>query len=79
MDSFPLILHPLEEWEKRKREAGATHAGGDRTVSHAAQNSLNAVIHGKINRPGFTVEKSISKVFPVFIVTGPFSSTKSKE
>ena len=68
---FPFqVPDTLEEWEKRKEllqrrvlVANGLHPMPEKTP-------LNAVIHGKVERPGFTVEKVYFESVPGLHVTG---------
>ena len=60
----------LEEWEKRKEKLVLRMQVATGLFPMPPKTPLNAVIHGKINRPGFTVEKVYFESVPGFYVTG---------
>ena len=60
----------LEEWEKRKEKLVLRMQVATGLYPMPPKTPLNAVIHGKINRPGFTVEKVYFESVPGFYVTG---------
>jgi len=60
----------LEEWEKRKEKLVLHMQVATGLYPMPPKSPLNAVIHGKINRPGFTVEKVYFESVPGFFVTG---------
>ena len=60
----------LEEWEKRKDKLVLRMQVATGLYPMPPKTPLNAVIHGKINRPGFTVEKVYFESVPGFFVTG---------
>ena len=60
----------LEEWEKRKEKLVLQMQVATGLYPMPPKTPLNAVIHGKINRPGFTVEKVYFESVPGFYVTG---------
>ena len=60
----------LEEWEKRKEKLVLRMQVATGLYPMPPKSPLNAVIHGKINRPGFTVEKVYFESVPGFYVTG---------
>ena len=60
----------LEEWEKRKEKLVLRMQVANGLYPMPPKSPLNAVIHGKINRPGFTVEKVYFESVPGFYVTG---------
>ena len=60
----------LEEWEKRKEKLVLRMQVATGLYPMPIKTPLNAVIHGKINRQGFTVEKVYFESVPGFFVTG---------
>ncbi len=60
----------LENWEKRKKKLVLRMQVATGLYPMPPKTPLNAVIHGKINRPGFTVEKVYFESVPGFYVTG---------
>ncbi len=60
----------LEEWEKRKEKLVLRMQVATGLYPMPPKSPLNAIIHGKINRPGFTVEKVYFESVPGFYVTG---------
>ena len=72
----------LEEWKKRKANLTLRLQVATGLYPMPTKTPLNAVIHGKITRPGFTVEKVYFESVPGFFVTGllfrPENSTWSR-
>lgn len=60
----------LEEWKKRKADLTLRLQVATGLYPMPPKTPLNAVIHGKITRPGFTVEKVYFESVPGFFVTG---------
>ena len=60
----------LEEWKKRKADLTLRLQVATGLYPMPTKTPLNAVIHGKITRPGFTVEKVYFESVPGFFVTG---------
>jgi hypothetical protein len=60
----------LEEWKKRKANLTLRLQVATGLYPMPPKTPLNAVIHGKITRPGFTVEKVYFESVPGFFVTG---------
>ena len=60
----------LEEWKKRKANLILRLQVATGLYPMPPKTPLNAVIHGKITRPGFTVEKVYFESVPGFFVTG---------
>ncbi|MEJ6524294.1 MAG: acetylxylan esterase, partial [Opitutales bacterium] len=60
----------LEEWKKRKANLTLRLQVATGLYPMPTKTPLNAVIHGKITRPGFTVEKVYFESVPGFFVTG---------
>ena len=60
----------LEEWKKRKANLILRLQVATGLYPMPPKTPLNAVIHGKITRPGFTVEKEYFESVPGFFVTG---------
>ena len=60
----------LEEWKKRKEKLVLRMQVATGLYPMPPKTPLNAVIHGKINRPGFSVEKVYFESVPGFFVTG---------
>ena len=60
----------LEEWKKRKEKLVLRMQVATGLYPMPPKTPLNAVIHGKISRPGFTVEKVYFESIPGFFVTG---------
>ncbi len=60
----------LEKWEKRKRKLVLRMQVATGLYPMPPKTPLNAVIHGKIKRPGFTVEKVYFESVHGFYVTG---------
>ena len=60
----------LEEWKKRKADLILRLQVATGLYPMPPKTPLNAVIHGKITRPGFTVEKVYFESVPGFFVTG---------
>ena len=68
---FPFDPPPtLEEWKKRKANLILRLQVATGLYPMPPKTPLNAVIHGKITRPGFTVEKVYFESVPGFFVTG---------
>ena len=68
---FPFeVPHTLEEWEKRKELLQRRVLVANGLYPMPEKTPLNAVIHGKVKRPGFTVEKVYFESIPGFHVTG---------
>lgn len=60
----------LKEWETRKEKLVLRMQVATGLYPMPIKTPLNAVIHGKIKRPGFTVEKVYFESVPGFYVTG---------
>ena len=60
----------LEEWKKRKEKLVLRMQVATGLYPMPPKTPLNAVIHGKINRPGFSMEKVYFESVPGFFVTG---------
>ena len=60
----------LKDWEKRKEKLVLRMQVATGLYPMPPKTPLNSVIHGKINRPGFTVEKVFFESVPGFYVTG---------
>jgi len=68
---FPFeVPDTLEEWEKRKELLQRRVLVANGLYPMPEKTPLNAVIHGKVKRPGFTVEKVYFESIPGFHVTG---------
>ena len=68
---FPFeVPDTLEEWEKRKELLQRRVLVANGLYPMPEKTPLNAVIHGKVKRPGFTVEKVYFESIPEFHVTG---------
>ena len=76
---FPFdVPNSLEAWEKRADELRLRILVGTGLWPMPPKTPLNAVIHGKLERPGFTVEKVYFESYPGLYVTGLlFRPTKS--
>jgi dienelactone hydrolase len=59
-----------EEWEKRAAEVRQRILVSQGLVPMPTRTPLNAVIHGKIDRPEYTIEKVYFESIPGFYVTG---------
>ena len=60
----------LNEWKKRKKNLTLRLQVATGLYPMPPKSPLNAVIHGKVIRPGFTVEKVYFESVPGFFVTG---------
>ena len=60
----------LKEWETRKEKLVLRMQVATGLYPMPPKTPLNEVIHGKINRPGFTIEKVYFESVPGFYVTG---------
>ncbi len=68
---FPFkVPATLEAWKKRKAELQMRVQVATGLYPMPARTPLNAVIHGKVKRPGFTAEKVYFESVPGFYVTG---------
>jgi dienelactone hydrolase len=68
---FPFkVLATLKEWETRKAELRQRVLVATGLYPMPARTPLNAVIHGKMKRDGFTAEKVYFESVPGFFVTG---------
>ncbi len=68
---FPFhVPDTLQEWEKRKALLQRRVMVAIGLYPMPEKTPLNAVIHGKVERPGFTVEKVYFESIPGFHVTG---------
>ncbi len=68
---FPFkVPATLEAWKKRKSELQMRVQVATGLYPMPARTPLNAVIHGKVKRPGFTAEKVYFESVPGFYVTG---------
>ena len=68
---FPFhVPDTLQEWENRKELLQRRVLVANGLYPMPEKTPLNAVIHGKIQRPGFTVEKVYFESIPGFHVTG---------
>ncbi len=68
---FPFkVPATLEVWEKRADELRRRVLVANNLWPMPTRTPLNAVIHGKVERPGFTVEKIYFESIPGFHVTG---------
>jgi len=60
----------LESWEKRKESVRSRILVSQGLWPMPTKTPLNAVIHGKIEREGYTIEKAYFESAPGFFVTG---------
>ena len=60
----------LEEWKKKKKNLTVRLQVATGLYPMPSKTPLNAVIHGKVTRAGFTVEKVYFESVPGFFVTG---------
>ncbi|MEC7774676.1 MAG: acetylxylan esterase, partial [Planctomycetota bacterium] len=68
---FPFeVPKSLEAWEKRAAELRLRILVATGLYPLPPKTPLNAVIHGKFERPGFTVEKVYFESYPGLYVTG---------
>jgi dienelactone hydrolase len=68
---FPFqVPNTLEEWETRKELLQRRVLVANGLYPMPGKTPLNAVIHGKVERPGFTVEKVYFESLPGLHVTG---------
>ena len=68
---FPFAVpKTLEAWKARKAELQLRVAVANGLYPMPAKTPLNAVIHGKVHREGFTAEKVYFESLPGFYVTG---------
>ncbi len=68
---FPFeVPKSIEQWEERKKLLQRRVLVANNLWPMPKKTPLNAVIHGKIERPGFTVEKVYFESIPGFRVTG---------
>ena len=68
---FPFVVPAtLKEWEARKAELRRRVLVATGLYPMPARTPLNAVIHGKVKRDGFTAEKVYFESVPGFFVTG---------
>ncbi|MDG1833121.1 MAG: alpha/beta hydrolase family protein, partial [Verrucomicrobiota bacterium] len=68
---FPFkVPATLGQWEKRKAELQLRVQVSTGLFPMPARTPLNAVIHGKVKRDGFTAEKIYFESVPGFYVTG---------
>ena len=68
---FPFeVPESLEAWEKRAAELRLRILVATGLYPLPPKTLLNAVIHGKFERPGFTVEKVYFESYPGLYVTG---------
>jgi len=68
---FPFkVPATLEAWKKRKAELQMQVQVATGLYPMPARTPLNAVIHGKVKRPGFTAQKVYFESVPGFYVTG---------
>ncbi|SVE08260.1 uncharacterized protein METZ01_LOCUS461114, partial [marine metagenome] len=68
---FPFkVPATLGQWEKRKAELQLRVQVATGLFPMPARTPLNAVIHGKVKRDGFTAEKIYFESVPGFYVTG---------
>ncbi|NNE91795.1 MAG: acetylxylan esterase [Verrucomicrobiales bacterium] len=68
---FPFhVPESIEDWEKRAEELRLRIRVANGIYPEPERTPLNAVIHGKVERPGFTVEKVYFESVPGFHVTG---------
>lgn len=68
-----------EEWEKRAAEVRQRILVSQGLVPMPTRTPLNAVIHGKIDRPEYTIEKVYFESVPGFYVTGNLYRPKNPE
>ncbi len=68
---FPFeVPKSLEDWERRAEELRRRVLVANNLWPMPARTPLNAVVHGKIEREGFTIEKVHFESIPGFHVTG---------
>src|SRR5690348_12063026 len=68
---FPFAVPKTkEEWEKRAKEVRRRIAVAEGIWPEPEKTSLNAVVHGKVDRGDYTVEKVYFESVPGFFVTG---------
>src|SRR3954464_7467749 len=68
---FPFtVAKNKEQWEKRAKEVRRRIAVAEGIWPEPEKTPLNAVVHGKIDRGDYTVEKVFFESVPGFFVTG---------
>src|SRR5439155_9856017 len=68
---FPFsVAKSKEEWEKRAKEVRRRIALSQGIWPEPEKTPLNAVVHGKVDRGDYTVEKVYFESVPGFFVTG---------
>ena len=76
---FPFkVPETLEAWEKRAKELRTRILVANGLWPEPPKTPLNPVIHGKIERQDFTVEKVYFESYPGFYVTGMLYRPKGK-